>query len=124
MTYQIPAERMQQYRRTAQSRYSAERVLRDQRSQRAWALARQAAALLKEQFGARRVAVFGSLVHSGRFTQWSDVDLAVWGLTSTNWLRAMAAVRALSDEIDISVVDMGCCSPDLAASIVRDGVIV
>jgi predicted nucleotidyltransferase len=124
MTYQIPAERMQLYRRTAQSRYSAERALRDRRSQHAWALARQAAALLKEQFSAQQVAVFGSLVHPGRFTQWSDLDLAVWGLTSANWLRAMAAVRALSDEIDISLVDMGCCSPDLAASIARDGVII
>ena len=43
--------------------------------------------------------------------------LAAWGLTSVNWLRAMAAVRVLSDEIDINLVDMARCSPELAASI-------
>ena len=33
--------------------------------------------------------------------------LAAWGLTSVNWLRAMAAVRVLSDEIDINLRGYG-----------------
>ena len=92
------------------------------RREQAWQLARQAAALLKNEFGVERVVVFGSLVHEGRFTQWSDVDLAAWGLSSANWLRASAAVGKLSKEIEISLVDVGSCSPELLAAIERDSV--
>jgi predicted nucleotidyltransferase len=78
--------------------------------------------LLKEQFGAQRVAAFGSLTHAGRFTSHSDVDIAAWGLTSANWLAAGAAARNLSDEIDINVVDVATCSRELLVAIERDGV--
>lgn len=124
MTLQIPAERMLQYRRTARMRRRAEMEQRDRRYERAWQLARQAAGVLKEQYGAYRVVAFGSLTHPGRFNCWSDVDLAAWGLTATNWLRAMGAVRALSDEIDINLVDMSCCSPELAAAIEQSEVVL
>lgn len=122
MALQISAESMRQYRHTAKARHVADQALRDHRFQRAWQLARQAATLLKEQYGVERVVAYGSLTHAGRFTRWSDVDLAAWGLTAGNWLRAIGAVRALSDEIDIHLVDMACCSPELAASILHDGV--
>lgn len=122
MTLQLSAEEMRRYRHSAEMRYLADQAQRDLRYQRAWQLARQAAALLKAQYGVSRVVAFGSLTHPGRFTRWSDLDLAAWGLTAGNWLRAMSAVRALSDEIDINLVDVACCSPELAASILRDGV--
>ena len=38
------------------------------RRARAWALARRAATLLREQFGATRVVLFGSLVYEDGFT--------------------------------------------------------
>lgn len=124
MALQISAENLRKYRHTAKMRYLADRAQRDVRWQRAWQLARQAAALLKEEYGVDRVVAFGSLTHSGRFTRWSDVDLAAWGLTPDNWLHAIGAVRALSDEIDINLVDMTCCSPELAVSILRDEVLL
>jgi hypothetical protein len=68
--------------------------------------------------------LFGSLAHSGRFTGRSDIDLAAWGLTSKNWLKAMAAVRDLSDEIELNLVDVGCCSPELLAVIEREGILL
>lgn len=119
---QIPAEQLKRYRRTARARWKAEQQRQEERRARAWELARQAAQLLKEQYGVPRVVVFGSLTHSGRFTRWSDVDLAAWGLTSANWLRASAAVRELSREIDLNLVDVACCSPELLDVIERDGV--
>lgn len=122
MTLQMSAENMRQYRHTAKMRYLADQALREVRCQRAWQLARQAATLLKDEYGVDCVVAFGSLTHPGRFTRWSDVDLAAWGLMPDNWLRAIGAVRALSDEIDINLVDMACCSPELAASILHDGV--
>lgn len=119
---QIAAEEMEQYRRTARARWQRERKRSEARRERAWQLARQAATLLKEAYDVQRVVVFGSLAHPDRFTPWSDVDLAAWGLTSANWLGAMAAVRELSGEVELNLVDVACCSPELLVAIEREGV--
>lgn len=121
MALQISPEQMERYKRTARARQRKEDQHREGLRKRAWELARQAAALLKEEYGVQRVVVFGSLTHSGRFTQWSDVDLAAWGLTADNWLRAIGAVREMSDEIELNLVDVPCCSPELLAVIEREG---
>ena len=49
--------------------------------ERAWQVAYQIAALLYDEFGAKHVAVFGSLTEPIGFTKSSDIDIAVWGLT-------------------------------------------
>ena len=122
MTLQIPVEQMERYKRTARARWKVEQKRRDERRERAWELAHRAADLLREQFAVQRVAVFGSLIQEGRFTRWSDVDLAAWGLTSKNWLKAIGAVASLSGEIELNLVDVECCSPELLAVIEREGV--
>ncbi|MEW5986045.1 MAG: nucleotidyltransferase domain-containing protein [Chloroflexota bacterium] len=119
---QLPPIQMASYRQTARKRWQAEQQKRRARQANAWQLAHQAAVLLKEQFGVSRVAAFGSLVYPGHFTLWSDVDLAAWGLTAVNWLRASAAVRALSDEVELNLVDTNCCSLELLDTIQREGV--
>ena len=121
MTFQISAEQMQAYRRTARQRWQAEQAQLARRRERAWELARQAAEMLRRDFAAVRVVIFGSLVQQGRFTEWSDVDLAAWGLDSKNWLKAIGAVQRLSDEIELNLVDVGSCSPELLAAIEREG---
>ena len=112
---------MQEYKRTARQRWQAEQAQLARRRERAWKLARQAAEMLKRDFAAVRVVVFGSLVQEGGFTEWSDVDLAAWGLDSTNWLKAIGAVQRLSDEIELNLVDVGSCSPELLVVIEREG---
>jgi predicted nucleotidyltransferase len=87
----------------------------------AWQLARRAAAMLKEQYGVSRVVLFGSLIHPDRFTVRSDVDLAAWGLTSANWLKAIGAVRNLSREIELNLVDVSTCSSELLAIVEQEG---
>jgi len=126
MTAPISAEQMQKYKRTARERWQAENQLQAVRRERAWELARRAAALLKSDYGVERVVVFGSLTHPGRFNAWSDVDLAAWGLTNANWLKAMGAVRWLDEQgkIEINLVDVTCCAPELLAAVERDGVSV
>lgn len=114
------AEELQSYRRTALRRQQAERQQVAERRVRAWELARQAAEKLKTEFGVERVLVFGSLTQADRFTQWSDIDLAVWGLIDRNWLRASAAVRV--GDIEINLVDVQTCTPEVLASIEREGV--
>ncbi len=118
----MSTEQMKQYQRTARARWQAEQKFCKARCEKAWELARQAAALLKKEYGAQRVVIFGSLVHPDRFTRWSDVDLAAWGLTSNTWLKAIVAVHTLSDEIELDLVDVCCCPPELLAAIEREGV--
>ena len=118
----IPAEEMAQYRQTARQRLADQRQWCAARRAEAWELARQAAEMLKREYGVERAVVFGSLLSPDLFHEASDVDLAAWGLTSANWLRAIVAVQGLSSEIELNLVDVGACSPGLRAVIEREGV--
>jgi predicted nucleotidyltransferase len=109
------------YRATARRRWERERQALARRQERGWEVARWAATLLKEQFGASRVVVCGSLLQQDGFTHWSDVDLAAWGLRPEDTFRAMGAVADLDDDMAVSLVDMGACRPSLLAAIERGG---
>jgi uncharacterized protein len=105
--------------RQRQERESAELQLR---KERAWSLARQAGAMLKDRFGASRVVVFGSLVREGAFTLWSDIDLAVWGLSPDDTFRAIGAVYDLDEEISLNLVDINTARASLLNTIEIDGI--
>jgi predicted nucleotidyltransferase len=92
------------------------------RLDRAWELARTAADMLRERFGANGVVVFGSLAHDEWFTRWSDIDLAAWGIPPDVFFRAVAAVTGLSAEFRIDLVDPRDCRPALRQVIEREGV--
>jgi len=109
------------YRAAARRRGEQEQRKLVQREKRAWALARRAATLLREQFGAERVVVFGSLVHQGCFTPWSDVDIAAWGIQPQDTFRAIGLVMDIDAEIDLNLVDVGACSASLLTTIEREG---
>lgn len=89
--------------------------------EQAWEVARAAGQLLREQFGAKQVDVFGSLVHRNCFTPWSDIDLAVWGIPAHQFYRAVAAVTGLSSEFKIDLVDAEDCSTSLRRIIEIEG---
>ena len=89
---------------------------------RAHDVVRRAARLLREQFGARRVVVFGSLVHRASFTSWSDIDLAIWGMRDGDFFRAVAALTRLSVEFKIDLVDVDTCRPALHKHIEEEGI--
>lgn len=50
-----------------------------------WGIARQAAALLRERFGAQRVAVIGDLVRPEPLGFWSELTLVAWGLPKNHY---------------------------------------
>ncbi len=65
-------------------------------------LARQARAeadrladLLRQQYGVRRVILFGSLVR-GSFVEGSDIDLAVEGLSRADFFRALGELNSMT----------------------------
>ena len=87
----------------------------------AWGAAHSAAALLKERFGATKVVIFGSLVHKGSFTGWSDVDIAAWGISPEDTFRAIGAVMEAATDIEVNLVDVGTCRPSLLTIIEEEG---
>lgn len=116
------ADLLGSYCKTAERRHLQRQQELERRRARAWEAARKAAQLLKEEFGATRVVLFGSLANPERFTLWSDVDLAAWGLQPEEVFRAVAAVLAIEPEIEIDLVDMSKCSSALRVSIEREGI--
>lgn len=88
-----------------------------ERWQRGWQLAYFLAHLLREQFGATRVAVFGSLSSPEEFDQKSDLDLAVWGIHPTRFYQAVAAVTAISSEFEVDLIDGDTPQPHLSKTL-------
>ena len=119
---QIPAAQMALYLAAARHRQQQRAHRLAQRRERAWQVARQAAHILKEQFGARQVAVFGSVVSLGSFHQHSDVDLAVWGLAECMYYQAVGRLQSLDPDIAVDVVEMELAAPGLQAAVEHTGV--
>lgn len=117
----VSPEAMVVYRATAKRRWEEERRELARRRERAWQVARRAAELLKEQFGATQVAAFGSLVHGYWFSRTSDIDLAVWGLLAEDYFVAVAKLQDLSPDFRIDLVTMESCRPALRDIILQEG---
>ena len=119
MAIQISPSQLEIYRKTARER---EAVLRKQvmeRREHAWELAHQAAVILKEEFGASRVVVFGSLIHPERFHFYSDIDLGVWDVE--NYFRAVARLIDLDPQIEFDLVPIEDAWPGILAVIEEEG---
>ena len=112
------------YRATAQRRAAETTRALASRRARALEVARQAAMLLKEQFGATQVVVFGSTVHGHWFTATSDIDLAARGLAPDDYFTAVARLQDLSPEFKVDLVAVERCKAALRESIAREGVIL
>ena len=92
------------------------------RYQAGWVLARKAATLLKSEFGAEKVFVFGSLLHESSFTLLSDIDLSALGIAVDKYYAAVAAVSDLSSSARIDLVDLESCRPSLRDTIYKERV--
>lgn len=93
-----------------------------ERYQRAWQVARAAADLLKKEYQAERVVVFGSLTHQDRFTPWSDIDLAAWGIPDERYYAAVAAVTGLSTEFKVDLLDFTSCYSPIQKAVESEGI--
>ena len=87
----------------------------------AWQVARKAARILKEQFGAQKVMVFGSLLHPALFHRQSDVDLVVWGLVGRDYFRAASVILDIDPSISIDLVAFEDARPGLQKVILQEG---
>lgn len=99
----------------------AQKEADERRREEAMHAARRVAAFLRARFGAMRVVAFGSLVHPSAFSEHSDIDLAVSGISPRRFFKAWAAAgRACPFELDL--VDLRDCSPALRRVVEEEGV--
>jgi predicted nucleotidyltransferase len=124
MTTNITPEALTAYRTTMQQRGEREKQMRLERQSRAFQIAQRAANLLKEEFAASQVILFGSLAHQHWFSPTSDIDLAVWGLAKSDYFLAVARLQELSAEFKIDLVDSNNCPASLHQIILQEGQIL
>jgi uncharacterized protein len=118
----LSPHQLDQYRHTAAHRQKIRATKVKPRREKAWKLARKAAQVLREQYHATRVAVFGSLLHEARFTEWSDVDVAAWGIAPDQTFRAIGTVLDLDSSFEINLVDVNTCTASLLKAIEEEAV--
>lgn len=83
---------------------------------------RKAAEVLKSQFGARRVFLFGSLAQPSWFKESSDVDLAVEGLKSgKDYWDAWQVVEEIISDRPVDFIEMETAGDSLRHAIQRYG---
>ena len=96
--------------------------LAQRRRSQAWELARTAAKLLQEKFGATRVVVFGALFKRIKAGYSADIELAAWGITEKKYLLAAETVASISSELEVDLIDLDICSDRLQQRIEKYGV--
>lgn len=116
---QISPAKMAVYRKQARLREKKTQADIAARHARAWEVALQAAHLLKTEFGASRVAVFGSLLYPERFHLRSDIDLAAWDVQ--HYFRAVSRLLDLAPEFEIDLVPMEDAREGIARVVLREG---
>jgi predicted nucleotidyltransferase len=82
---------------------------------------REAAAVLKARYGARRVVLFGSLAHAAWFMPDSDVDLAVEGLAVDDYWRAWRLVEEIIADRPVDLIEVEMVGESLQRAIERYG---
>ena len=65
--------------------------------------------------------LFGSLAHQAWFSQDSDVDLVVEGLSSAEYLRAWGEVEAIIGDRQVDLIEVETTSTSLRDAILRYG---
>jgi predicted nucleotidyltransferase len=120
MTIQITPSQLEIYRHSAREREAKLRIQLGERQYHAWEIARQAARILKEEFGASRVVVFGSLLHPELFHLRSDIDLGVWDIQ--DYFRAVSRLMDIDPEIEFDLVPVEDARSGILAVIRQEGV--
>jgi predicted nucleotidyltransferase len=101
---------------TAQEQREQRLMQMKERQQQGLVVARQCAQILKQEFGAGRVVLFGSMLDLERMWWGSDIDLAVWGLPEEDFFKAGAAIE-LGHNFRIDLVEIQHAKPHILQAI-------
>ena len=122
MTSTLTPEQIEVYAATLRARTAETARRRRQRREQAWQVAREAAQVLRAQFGVTGVWVFGSLPEGDHFTERSDIDMAATGLTPALHLEALGRLLRLSPDFEFDLVDLDRCPKGLSQAVEQSGV--
>ena len=121
MNTAITPATMARYRATFRAREAARAASVAERLRTARAAASAAATVLKRDFGATRVLLFGSAARGQGFHDRSDIDLAVEGVQIDQfWAAGAAAERSAGFELDL--VDLTFAQPGLIEHVEATGI--
>ena len=112
----MSADQLSECRKRLEQRWKS-RIVDEGLLHRAWQVAHEVATLLYEQFGATRVAVFGSLTEPMSFTSNSDIDIAVWGLSQDLYDKAYSKIINFDSGFKIDIINF-----DISKGIFRERV--
>ncbi len=121
-TSTISPQDMVRYRITARQRDAKRRQRMEARRRVAWEIAQRAAALLKADYGASRVVLFGSLSRDEPFSPHSDIDLAIWGVDERLYYQVVARLLDLDPSISIDLLRVESLNDDLIHAIETTGI--
>jgi predicted nucleotidyltransferase len=122
MASALTPEQIEVYAATLRARTADSARRRRARREQAWKVARQAANVLREQYGATRVSAFGSLVEGDHFTERSDIDIAATGFTPSVHMEALGRLLRLSPDFEFDLVDLDRCPEGLRQAVEQSGV--
>ena len=83
--------------------------------------AKEIGRILKNQLGARRVILLGSLMHLGWFGPESDVDFAVQGLEWKEFCKAWRIAEDLIGDRPVDLIDLDTVGESMMRAIERYG---
>ncbi|MBV9385121.1 MAG: hypothetical protein JOZ78_01700 [Chroococcidiopsidaceae cyanobacterium CP_BM_ER_R8_30] len=87
-----------------------------ERQQQGLEVARKCARILKKEFGATKVVLFGSMLNPEQMWWGSDIDLAVWGLPEQDFFKAGGAIEHGHD-FSIDLVEVQHARPHILQAI-------
>jgi predicted nucleotidyltransferase len=77
--------------------------------------------LLRSEFGATQIIVFGSLAKGDYFDAESDIDIAAEGISPPNYFTAMAAANQISHHwVDLKPIES--LDPHFLQKVVQTGI--
>lgn len=124
MSAHITPEMMATYQSSARQRAAKLQTESHERGRRAWDVAKKASVLLKHEFGAEQVMLFGSLARGEPLSSHSDVDLAVWNLDENLLYRAVSRLLEIDPSISVDLLRIEDTSSNLQNAILAEGVLL
>jgi uncharacterized protein len=92
------------------------------RWEKAWKLIPELARTLREEFGATKIKVFGSVVCVDYFSEDSDIDVAAWDIPIAHYLSAVLVMNEFHPDFKIDLLDPTLCRLSLRKKIEEEGI--
>ena len=118
----LTQDEIEKYWEALKKREERKKEFLRERFKDAWSIAIKASEILYKKYQAKEVIIFGSLTDFSRFNRWSDIDIAVSGIPSDLYLKAVAEVISLSPDFKIDLLDIEDCKEFLREIIEKEGI--